>query len=314
MFVGHGLLAFALAAVAARLLGWSRERALTLGLIAGLFGLAPDVDVAYAVVGLSGAETAMGAATGFWSASASVHRVVTHSFVVAAVAAVAAGGLAGSSWGRVVGVLLLAALVVVAGAVTGALAAGVMALFALTIATLAAVARRLGAAPRAVAAAAAVGLGSHPPGDLLTGEPPALFYPLDAGLVAARPTVFADPTLNLLAPLYLELATAWLAVAAYLWLVGDLRSVRRHLRGRAALGVGFAGAVLFLPPPTLDVSYHFVFPLVGIGAAAAAPLPGVEVRSLSDLREQPLTAAVTALSAVTLGAVAYTGAYLLTGA
>lgn len=311
MFVGHGLLAFALAAVAARLLGWSRERALSLGLLAGLFGLAPDVDVAYALVGLSGAETAMGAATGFWSASASVHRVVTHSFVVAAVAAVAVGGLAGSSRSRVAGVLLLVALVAVAGTVSGALAAGVMAVFTLTLAALAAVARHLDVAPRAVVGAAAVGLGSHPPGDLLTGEPPALFYPFDVGLITARPTVFVDPTLNLLAPLYLELATGWLALVTYLWLTDGLPAIRNHLRGRAAIGLGFGGVALFVPPPTLEVSYHFVFPLVGLGAAAAAPLPGVDVRSLADLRDQALAVATTALAAVSLGTLAYTVAYLV---
>jgi len=312
VFVGHGLLAFALAAVAARRFGWSRERALTLGLVAGLFGLAPDVDVVYALAGLSGAETAMGAATGFWSTSEAVHRVVTHSFLIAAVAAVAAGALAGARrHHRLAGGLLLGALVVVAGAVTGTLAAGVMTVFVLTVAALAVGARRVGVVPRGVAAAAAVGLGAHPPGDLLTGEPPAMLYPLDVGLVAARPTVFADPTLNLLAPLYLELATAWLAVAAYLWLTDGLPTLRGHLRGRAALGLGFGGAALIVPPPTLDVSYHFVFPLVGLGAAAAAPLPGVEVRSLADLRDQPLSVAVTALAAVSLGALAYTVAYLV---
>jgi membrane-bound metal-dependent hydrolase YbcI (DUF457 family) len=312
VFVGHGLLAFALAAVAARLFGWSHERALTLGLFAGLFGLAPDVDVVYALVGLSGAETAMGAATGFWSASAAVHRVITHSFLIAAVAAVAAGALTGPGRRtRLGGGLLLGALVGVAGAVTGTLAAGVMAVFVLTVAALAVGARRVGLSPRGVAAAAAVGLGSHPPGDLLTGEPPAMLYPLDAGIVVARPAVFADPTLNLLAPLYLELATAWLAVGAYLWLTDGLPALRGRLRGRAAIGVGFGGAALFVPPPTLDVSYHFVFPLVGLGAAAAAPLPGIEVRSLADLRDQPLSVAVTALAAVSLGVFAYTVAYLV---
>jgi len=311
VFVGHGLVAFALAAVAARSLGWSRERALSFGLLAGLFGLAPDVDIVYAVAGLTGAQTAMGAATGFWSASAEVHRVVTHSFVVAAVAAVAAGGLAGGRRShRLAGGLLLGTLVVVAGAVTGALAAGVMAVFVAVVAALALGARRVGITPRGVAAAAAVGLGSHPPGDLLTGSPPTMLYPLDIELVAARPTVFADPTLNLLAPLYLELATGWLAVVAYLWLADGLPAIREQLRGRAALGLGFGGAALFVPPPTLEVSYHFVFPLVGLGAAAATPLPGVEVRSLADLRDQPLSVAVTALAAVSLGALAYTVAYL----
>jgi hypothetical protein len=312
MFVGHGFVAFALAAGLGHAAGWSRERALSVGLLAGLFGLAPDVDMAYALVGLAGADTAMGAATGFWSASTTVHRVVTHSFVVGGVAAVAAGALASQDDRlRAVSGLALAALVVVAALATGALAAGVMALFVVAVALLAVGGRRAGVTARTAGVAAAVGLLAHPPGDLLTGEPPAFLYPLDVTLVAARPDPFADPTLNLLAPLFLELATFWVALGVYLWVSDGLPTLRAHLRGRAALGLGFAGVAVLLPPPTLDVSYHFVFPLVGVGLLTAAPWPVVEVSSLGDLREQPLAAAATGLTAVTLAALAYTAVYLL---
>lgn len=312
MFVGHGFVAFALAAGLAHAAGWSRERALTVGVLAGLFGLAPDVDMAYALVGLLGADTAMGAATGFWSASTVVHRVVTHSFLVAAGAALAAGALATPDRRvRALGGAALAVLVAVAALATGALGAGVMALFVAAVALLAVGGSRLGVTAREVGVAAAVGLLAHPPGDLLTGEPPAFLYPLDATLVAARPDLFADPTLNLLAPLFLELATFWLALAVYLWVSDGLPTLRAHLRGRAALGLGFAGVAVLLPPPTLDVSYHFVFPLVGVGLLTAAPWPVVEVSSLGDLRDQPFAVAATGLTAVTLAALAYTGAYLL---
>ncbi len=312
MFIGHGLVAFALAAGFAHVAGWSRERALSVGLLAAIFGLAPDVDMAYAFVGFVGADTAMGAATGFWSASTTVHRVVTHSFLVGAVAALAAGALAsGDGRYRVAGAAWLAVLIIIAALATGALAAGVMALFAAVVAGTAIGARRAGIATGEVAVAAVIGLLAHPPGDFLTGEPPAVLYPLDATLVAARPDLFADPTLNLLAPLFLELATFWLALAVYLWITGGRPTLRTHLRGRAALGLGFAGSAVLLPPPTLDVCYHFVFPLVGVGLAAAAPWPGIEVSSLGDLREQPLAVVVTGLTAVTLAALGYTGVYLL---
>lgn len=312
MFLGHGFVAFALAAGLAHAAGWSRERTLTVGALAGLFGLAPDVDMAFALVGLAGSDTAMGAATGFWSASTVVHRVVTHSFLVGTLAALAGGALVADAWrSRALGGATLAALVVVAGGVTGALGAAVMAVFAATVAGLAVAAGRLGLTGRETALAAAVGLLAHPPGDLLTGEPPAFLYPLDVTLVAARPDLAVDPTLNLLAPLFLELATFWLALAAYLWVTDGGTRLRSQIRGRAALGLGFAVVALVLPPPTLDVSYHFVFPLVGVGVATAAPLPVVEVASVRDLRDQPLAVAATGLTAVTLAAVAYTAVYLL---
>ncbi|MFC7175803.1 hypothetical protein [Halosegnis marinus] len=173
---------------------------------------------------------------------------------------------------------MLCGLVAAAGLATGALAVGVTALFVLAVAAIAALGVRLGFGPRAVAAAAAVGLLTHPPGDLLTGEPPAFLYPLDATLVGARPEPFADATLNLLAPLYLELATFWLALVAYLWVADGLPALGTHLRWRAALGLGFAGLAVVAPPPTLGVSYHFVFPLVGVGVVAAAPLPSSRPR------------------------------------
>jgi hypothetical protein len=191
---------------------------------------------------------------------------------------------------------------------SGAIAAGVVLVFGAVVVGLTSVAGRAGFRPRTVGLAAALGLLSHPFGDLLTGEPPAFLYPLDVTVVATRPELFADPTLNLLAPLYLELATAWLALGVYLWVDGH--EPGEYLAGRATFGVGFAGAALLLPAPTLDVSYHFVFSLLAVGAALAAPLPLVEVRSLADLREHPLRAVVTGLTAVSVAVVGYTLVYV----
>jgi membrane-bound metal-dependent hydrolase YbcI (DUF457 family) len=312
MFVGHGFLAFAIAAAVAYRAGWSRERVLLVGLLAGAFGLAPDVDMVYAPLGLLGASGPLDAAAGFWSTGNQVHRAVTHSLVVGSVVAVAVAAWAtGRRAGRGAALVALGGVTAAAAVVSGLIAAGILLVFGAVTLGLAAVARRRGLQPRTVGAAAALGLLSHPFGDLLTGEPPAFLYPFDVTLVAARPELFGDPTLNLLAPLYLELATAWLAVVVYLWVDGH--GLRTYLSGRASLGVGFAGAAFLLPAPTLDVSYQFVFSLLAVGGALAAPLPLVEVRSLSDLRAHPRRAIVTGLTAVTLAAAGYTIAYLSVG-
>lgn len=313
MFVGHGMVAFALVAAAARALGWPRERALAAAVAAGAFGLAPDVDMLYAPVGMMGAASAMDAATGFWATGNVVHRAITHSLIVAPIAALAAG-----LWtraGRVAHCLAIATavgLVLVAGVVSGILGGVVMGAFVLATLGIAEAARRRELGPRTVGAAALAGFTTHPFGDVLTGTPPAFLYPFDATLVATRPELFADPTLNLLAPLFLELATLWLALLAYARLNGfSLRGFAvRHLRGRAVAAAGFGASALLVPAPTLELSYYFVFPLVGIGLLLAVPVPLLDVAARGDLKGHPPRAAATGLVALTLAALAYTGVYL----
>ncbi|MDZ7746351.1 MAG: metal-dependent hydrolase [Halobacteriales archaeon] len=313
MFIGHGFLAFALVATLAYRFGLSRERTLAVGLLGGLFGLAPDVDMAYAFLGLF-EPTGENALRGFWAASTEIHRVVTHSLVIGSVFGFAAGGIASDRPSlNTLAALAFAAGVVVAFAVSGGLAGIVVALLAVTVTTLSRGARRYGLGSRWVAVAAVVGLCSHPFGDLLTGTPPAFLYPFDVTLVAARPNLLGDPTLNLLAPLVAELATFWLALAVYLWISHDERPfhpVRRRLRTRAGLATLFAAFVIVAPAPTLHTAYLFVFSLLAVSLAVATPLPALDVRSLTDLRGESFTTGVTGLAAITLATATYTVAYL----
>jgi hypothetical protein len=330
MFVGHGLLAFALAAVAARLWGWSPERALTAGLLAGAFGLAPDVDILYAPVGVVGASGPFDAAAGFWSTGNRVHRAVTHSLLVGALSSLAAGAwVTGRHGVRALAVGALAALSLVALAATGPLGAVVLAAFGATVLGLARVGRvRLDLGPVAVVGAAGIGTLTHPFGDLFTGTPPGLLYPFDTALLTSRVTLHPDPTLHLLGALFVELGTAWLAAVVLLWCRGEtpgrpLRAVagrlRRAVDGRAGFAVGYAGAAAVLPAPTLEVSYHFVFPLLGVGLAATV-LAGAgrshgrdELCTLTDRLSGADRAVLSGLAAVSLAALAYTGGYLFVG-
>lgn len=308
MFVGHALLAFAIGALAARATGHSPERALWIGLLAGAFGLAPDVDILYAPTGVVGAATLMGAAEGFWSAGNVVHRTVTHSLVVGVATAGSIGALArGTAGARTAGLVVLATLLVVTGAVSGALGLVVLAAFLVAAGAIAAGGRLVGLSPHVIAGTALVGLLTHPFGDLLTGEPPALLYPLDLPLLATRLRPFADPTLNLLAPFALELATAWLAVYAYLR-VTDGRvgtRLRSAVSARATIGAAVGVGAVALPAPTLETSYHFVFPAVAVGLVGAYPV---------RLRGRPCQVAVTGLATVTLAGLTYAVTYLTIGA
>lgn len=320
MFVGHGLLAFALAAGFAHLRGFRSERALAAGLLAGAFGMLPDVDIAYAPVAILLASDLSGplaTAQAFWAAGNLVHRAVTHSVVVGALVALGAGGLAsGDRRLRSAGGVGLLVLPVVALVVSGPLGSAIMTLFVAGGALLAFVGRRYGFGPATIGAAALVGLVTHPFGDLFTGEPPAMLYPLATTRLLDRVVLHPDPTLHLLGALGIELATAWLALSVYLVVRHGVArpaafpgTVRRVVAGRAAAGAGYAATFFVLPAPTLDVSYHFVFPLLGLGLFVALPTP----RTVRGATARPDRVVATGLAAVTAATLAYTLVYVTVG-
>lgn len=320
MFVGHGLLAFALVAGLARLRGWSRERALSVGLLAGAFGLLPDVDIVYAPIALLlTAEFGgpLATAQAFWTAGNLVHRAVTHSLVVAPLVALGALGVATEDRRvRTAAGVGLLALPVVALAVSGPLGSAVTTVFVAGAALLSFLGRRYGLDPVAIGAAALAGLVTHPFGDLFTGEPPVMLYPFATEPALERVVLHPDATLHLLGALGIELATAWLALSVYLAVRhgGERPSalpvtLRRVIAGRAGLGAGYAAVFFILPAPTLDVSYHFVFPLLGLGLMLALPTPRVARGAIV----RPVRAAATGLAAVTVATLAYTLVYVTVG-
>lgn len=317
VFVGHALLAFALAATFARSRGRERRRAIAFGAVAGLFATVPDVDMAYALVGLFEAVTGdhsgvLAATERFWGASTATHRGVTHSLLVAVPAAVAFALRGRIGTGLALG--LVAGTAVAAGPLTAAMAA-LFCLGGLAIG-------RLGAEaglPRAtVFGAALVGLLSHPFGDLFTGEPPAMLWPLAWTPIDARVAPFGDPTLNLLLAFGVELLALWAGLAVLVRLSGT--SVGGLVDGRASVGAAYAGAALVLTPPTMAVSYHFVLSVLAAGLAGAVPVPArVRNRGLRRGRwtgssdHSRLSGVATGLAAITVAVLAYTVAYLLLG-
>lgn len=301
MFVGHALLAFALAALGARQLGCSRERALQLAVVAGLFAAVPDVDIVYAPVGLVVGAAGTLTPDVFWETANVVHRGPTHSLVLGAALAVGAGLWAiDSAAARALSVAIGLSLVAVGTAYSGVVGGFVTVAFVVAGLGVAAFARRQRVGPRAVTAAGLLGLLSHPFGDLFTGGPPSFFYPLDVTLVAERVVLHPDPTTHLLAAFAIELAAVWLAVRTYAHLRGF--TLAGLVRPRAALGLGYAAAALFLPAPTLERSAHFVFSVLALGVV------GAPVRPFSRGVDW-LETLVTGLAAVTIAALAYAMAY-----
>jgi len=295
MFVGHAVLAFAIAVALTRRRLPERQ-VLALGLVAALFATVPDADMVYALVGLGGAVGdggPMALANGFWSASTVTHRGATHSLLVAVPAA-----FAFAVRGRI-GLAIVGGLYAVTLALSGPLAAAVV----LTFGIAGLLVGHFGAGaltPRWLFGAALLGLLTHPFGDLLTGGPPALLWPLDVVVFTERVELFVDPTLNLLLAFFVELAVLWLGVLA----LASLRGVRlrRQFRPTAALGAAYAAVAFVLPPPTMDASYSFVFSVLAVGFVGAVPT--------SRRRHGLATALVTGLAAVTVAGLAYTVVHL----
>lgn len=306
MIVGHAAIAFALVGFAAARLGIPRSKAIALALAAAGFALVPDVDMAYAILGTaqSGATGVWSATDAFWGSSKAVHRLATHSLVVGIPATLAFGIVTRDHAGMAAGAAILGAIVVLGWVASGPLAAATLVLFALGGVGVSIAARRAGLDTRAILGVAAVGLLSHPFGDVFTGTAPALLYPIDVGILPARVALHPDPTLNLLAVFGLELTTIWLAVfaaAAY-----DVIDLRDSLDPRGVVGAGYGLAAFVLPPPTLDVSYHFVFSVLAVGTVGVTPVQ----RPIE--RRDYVIAAITALAAVSLAGVGYTVIYLIT--
>jgi len=302
VFLGHATAAFGAVALLALSAGVSRRRAAALAATAGLFAAIPDVDVAYALVGLAGVDPTqpVSAANSFWGASTAVHRGVTHSLVVALPAGVA---FALGPTHRQAAIAALAGVVAVVFTVSGPLAAAVVALFAAVGWVVARFGHAVGVRGRSLLAVALGGLASHPFGDLLTGDPPALLYPLDVVVFGDTVVLSPDPTLHLLGAFGVELAAVWLGVVGAL-AVAD-RRVGEFLDYRATAGAGYALAALAVPAPTLEASYQFVFSVLAVGTVGVTPKPTAP-RTLPGLP----SALVTGLAAVTVAGAAYAVAYL----
>ncbi|MFD2372286.1 metal-dependent hydrolase [Haloarchaeobius iranensis] len=274
----------------------------------------------YALTGFAGAEfdSVFSVTTAFWSASTVVHRSVTHSLVVAPIAALAfalvvvRGRHAGTS--IAVGFVLLGALTVVAAALHGLLGLVVLGAFSLAGVAVAAIVRESSSLDaRTTFVVALAGLASHPFGDLFTGEPPAMLWPLDTTVFTSHVALSADPTLHLLGAFAVELAVVWFALLAFCWVTGR----RPEVKSRATAGLAYGGAFFLLPPPTLDVSYHFVFSILAVGTVLAVPLaaPTRTQVAFDALRrgvtDHGVRSVATGLAAITFALVAYGGLYVL---
>ncbi|WP_435364057.1 metal-dependent hydrolase [Haloarchaeobius sp. DYHT-AS-18] len=317
MYIGHGLLAFALGGALGMRLDTSRSRALALAFVAGAFGMVPDVDLAYTVyvVLKAGPQNVFPTTEFVWAEAGSwaVHRKLTHSLVVGVLGVGVVASLAAAlrdDWhpGVAFGGLgaTLAALFAIVLSSHELIGLMTLSLYVLAAAGLTFAAVRRGLPTRLVAAAAAIGLLSHPFGDVFMGSPPAFLYPLAAVGPTEKLALSPDPTVNLVTLFALEVGLAWAAI----WTAMQLteRRLRSYVTARAVLGASFAMAALVIQPPTLDIAYHFALGTIGLGVAVGA-MPSLVVARGYD-RETVLQGLGTSLATVTFAITGYLLAYV----
>ena len=348
MFVGHEFLAFAIAGWAARRVGCDARTALHAGAVAAVASVLPDLDVGYAV-GTYAVAVADGTPIGweaFWGVANATHRVVTHTLPSVGVATLwfgaavalarrrgAADGRGGAPAGRAASAVLVGAAAVGAALVLPAFrtavspsAAVVAGVFLGCVAAAGwVVASRTRLSTAGATAAAGVGVVSHPFGDVFLAAPPPFRSPFGPATSAGRVSLAADPTLDILGVLFVELAAVWAGIVVFARLYGGVVGRGGRLRDaidpRAAAGVAYAPAAGVLPRPTI-VDAHVlgatIVPfaaVVGAWAWSAAVRGGTADAPDTDALEGRLGPAsvgvVAGMAALTLAAGAYTLVYVV---
>ena len=346
MFVGHEFLAFALAGLGALRAGFDDRAALHVGAVAALAALLPDLDVVYAVATYAVA-VAGGTPIGweaFWGVANATHRVVTHTLPTGGVATLTLGSAVGvARWrtgGRTrparSGGVATAAFAAVAAVGVAILLAGFRAAVSPSAAAVAAgflgcvaaagwlLAARTDLSTATVTAAAGVGFLSHPFGDVLLAAPPPLLSPFGPTVWTARVSLAADPTLDLLGVLFVEVAAVWAGLAVFARVgagrLGRPRRLRDTVDPRALTGFAYAPAAVVLPQPTI-VDAHVlgatIVPfagLVGFWAGYASPRRDGVTGRPGDAASRfgpAYVGVVTGVAALAAAAVAYTAVYLV---
>jgi len=311
MMVGHAFLAFAIAGLGAYLLGIEKEKALILGIFAGLFAFVPDIDMIYAwkeifTVFQSGL---LGFSDSFWAASTVIHRGLTHSLTT---------GLIGTAAfmayyrHRKLSVLILGTVLL---ALYGLIFESWLAARVLTLYSLAGLAITEGAirydklSVKKIGAASLIGLTSHPFGDLFTGTPPKFLAPTDITLFQDTLVLNADPTLNFLGVFIIELGAIWAGLITAFYLM-DRKIGSSLYRGRL-LGIVFSIAAFFIEP-SLSESYRFVFSILGLASLSAAIIFFAD-EEISLNRRGQLELVLNFFATTTIGITAYLTVFLLLG-
>lgn len=314
MFVGHAFLALALGILLGRLAGLRDAQVLMLGLVAAGSSILPDLDLLVSIGSIAGilGDSLIGSWEGYWGASNTLHRDVTHTLVGGSgIAIVLTGAVIGvrSFFEQRVARLLGAAgigvlglslpLLVLGPAVTATGWLGFSAVVVGSVLLGGLVATKTDLRTRPIFGAALLGLSLHPFTDIFLGTPPSMFFPLEPGVLAESVVFAADPTLNLLGIALAELVAVWVGVIAVSRVRG--RALQALVNRWALIGLAYPLVMIPVPQPTMADAHWLGFTLVPFAIVGLAPLIGGE-RSNPDWILESVT---TGLATLTIGALAY---------
>ena len=183
-------------------------------------------------------------------------------------------------------------------------------------------ATRTGLSTAGVTAAAGVGFLSHPFGDVFLAAPPPLLSPFGPVVWTGRVSLAADPTLDLLGVLLVELTAVWAGILVFSRVAGGRVGLGDRLRDtvdrRAVAGAAYAPAAVVLPRPTI-VDAHILGATIVPFAAAVGVWVGYASFRRGDVADRSgadaprlgsaYTGIVAGVTALTLAAVAYLVVY-----
>jgi membrane-bound metal-dependent hydrolase YbcI (DUF457 family) len=309
MFVGHSAIAFVLGSMLAYILGYNNEKIIGFGVLAGAFAIVPDLDMGYAFIGIlkSGATDISTLQEEFWASGLVVHRGITHSLVIGLFGSLSFGLIAFNKSIKALGFLILIVLMILTLIYNGLLEFAVIVTFSIGGVFISSISRYANANPIMILYCSFIGILSHPFGDIFTGSSPELLYPLDFRILPTRVLLSSDPTLHFLGAFTIELLAIWLAFGVYIKLQNH--NIRQYIHYYVAtLGIFYSITIISLPPPTLSVSYHFVFTIILAGIIGIlAEIPNPKVHSKQSRRRIFLTG----LSVITVGLISYSTVYLI---
>lgn len=301
MFAGHFFLAFLIAALIAYWQGLEKKQTLVLGLFAGGLAVLPDLDIVYALKGLTTLLLPGSVLESFWSASKIIHRGISHSLVTGFIAATlfTLGYEKNSYIGNILSTVFLG---VFAFMLDGWIGAGVLALYGAVGAVLATYAEKY-ISRKELYIVSLIGLLSHPFGDILTGTPPQFLYPFNIELIGSRIPLSTDPTINIILVLILEILIILTGILFMAYLKEkDLKSFITKI---PLLGLFYGFTSLFIPDPTLSNAYTFVFSILGYGLTVSL-VQSLYTGNFKDYFQVSIAALLTVL----VSAVSYLVIYL----
>ena len=262
MFAGHFFLAFLLVSLFSYFAGGEREHSLYLGIFAGLFGFAPDLDTFYAFTQLPGLlVSGFNPFESFHMATGVIHRGITHSLITGLVTVFLVVAAYENKVYNFLSVLILGFYGLLLNGVIGA---QVMVVYGSAIALISYRAADY-ISREEIFFVGFFGLLSHPFGDLFTGTPPKLLYPV-TDLSVSKIILFEQPELNVLIILLSELflVAAGLTLIIYL---GDFNIT--PLASITAFVVIFYIPFLILIQPSVGTTHRFTLSILGFTTIAS---------------------------------------------